>query len=280
MKRKKDVAVLFILIGWASKYDGNESIVGGHNYLKDHPEENTELKAFVRQKDGRFHCGVGRGRLNEEKLDGVFIARHPETQAYEIVAIYLSAIPIQESKDWSNLACTEAIFFMDEKRPKCNNWPVGRGMRRWAQRVNSSGSVHSSLLVSYKEAIKGRDKYSKYSNENSEFELTASEGELTTRLIAHRKREFSLRKAKILQALQAGRGKLKCEVPGCGFDFFEKYGKLGESYAVVHHIKPLASLSEKGDHTKLTDLVVVCANCHAMIHRGGKCRSLDSLILK
>jgi 5-methylcytosine-specific restriction protein A len=31
---------------------------------------------------------------------------------------------------------------------------------------------------------------------------------------------------------------------------------------------------------QLADLAIVCPNCHAMIHRGGKCRSLESLILR
>jgi predicted HNH restriction endonuclease len=29
--------------------------------------------------------------------------------------------------------------------------------------------------------------------------------------------------------------------------------------------------------TGLDDLIVVCANCHAMIHVGGECRSPESL---
>ena len=57
---------------------------------------------------------------------------------------------------------------------------------------------------------------------------------------------------------------LKCEV--CGFDFEEVYGKLGEGYIEVHHKKPIS------DGERITDLendlVMLCANCHRMIHRG------------
>ena len=31
-------------------------------------------------------------------------------------------------------------------------------------------------------------------------------------------------------------GKLVCEVPKCGFDFEERFGKLGKGYAQVHHL--------------------------------------------
>ena len=66
-------------------------------------------------------------------------------------------------------------------------------------------------------------------------------------------------------------------VSKCGFDFEAVYGELGRDYAQVHHLKPLADRT-KPSQTKLDDLAVVCANCHAMIHRGGKCRPLDKLI--
>jgi predicted HNH restriction endonuclease len=69
---------------------------------------------------------------------------------------------------------------------------------------------------------------------------------------------------------------LACEVPGCQFDFQESYGKLGENYAQVHHIRPLAD-REGISTTRVIDLRVVCANCHAMIHLGGKSRSLNQI---
>jgi predicted HNH restriction endonuclease len=67
-------------------------------------------------------------------------------------------------------------------------------------------------------------------------------------------------------------------VPGCGFDFEAVYGELGRNYAQVHHLKPLGDRTTPSE-TKLSDLVIVCANCHAMIHRSGKRRSLENLIL-
>ena len=108
-------------------------------------------------------------------------------------------------------------------------------------------------------------------------ELSEMEGAEKLALVRHRKREQSLRDAKVAEARKSGNSKLKCEVPKCGFEFEAVYGELGRDYAQVHHLKPLSDRT-KPSQTRLDDLVIVCANCHAMIHRGGKCRPLDILI--
>ncbi len=108
-------------------------------------------------------------------------------------------------------------------------------------------------------------------------EITAFEGEERITLVRHRKREQKLRDAKLKQAQQKNQGRLICEVPGCNFDFEKVYGELGKDFAHVHHLKPLAD-RESPSKTSLDDLAVVCTNCHSMIHRGGKCRSLGELI--
>jgi predicted HNH restriction endonuclease len=117
------------------------------------------------------------------------------------------------------------------------------------------------------------------SDENEESlpeELVGLEGERLRRMVAHRRREFRLRKQKINSALREN-GSLSCEVPGCGFDFLRAYGELGAGYAHVHHLRPLADYRGQ-EQTRLSDLAIVCANCHAIIHRGGECRKLSTLI--
>jgi predicted HNH restriction endonuclease len=107
-------------------------------------------------------------------------------------------------------------------------------------------------------------------------EITATEGEERLALVRHRRREQKLRAAKLSQFRQKNGG-LHCEVPGCGFDFEKIYGSLGKDFAHVHHLKSLGN-RESPSETLLDDLAIVCANCHAMIHRGGKCRPLNELI--
>lgn len=104
------------------------------------------------------------------------------------------------------------------------------------------------------------------------------EGAAHHRYIVHRHRERRLRKAKIAEVLKR-KGRLACEVPGCEFDFKESYGDLGNGFAHVHHKIPLSSLKSVRN-TKLDDLAIVCANCHAMIHVGGESRELDEVTPK
>lgn len=104
------------------------------------------------------------------------------------------------------------------------------------------------------------------------------EGERKKRYLFYRTRERKLRNAKIAEALEKNKGRLACEVPSCGFDFAEVYGALGERYAEVHHKFPLGKAPSKGITNVLDDLVIVCSNCHAMIHRNGQCRPIEDLI--
>lgn len=109
-------------------------------------------------------------------------------------------------------------------------------------------------------------------------ELAAFEGEEKRRFINHRSRERALRDAKLNEARRANSdGRLRCEVPGCGFDFEAVYGSIGVGFAHVHHLRPLAE-EFATTVTTLQDLAVVCANCHSIIHRGGECRTLETLI--
>lgn len=91
----------------------------------------------------------------------------------------------------------------------------------------------------------------------------------------HRKRQRAQHDAKIRSTIKSGT--LRCEVTGCGFEFLARYGELGRGYAQVHHLTPLSSHQDKVK-THLTDLAIVCGSRHAMIHRGGVCRALITLI--
>lgn len=67
---------------------------------------------------------------------------------------------------------------------------------------------------------------------------------------------------------------LKCEV--CDFDFGKVYGELGDQFAECHHTKPVAKM-KSGEKTKQSDLSIVCANCHRMLHRGRDLLSIAGL---
>lgn len=73
-------------------------------------------------------------------------------------------------------------------------------------------------------------------------------------------------------------GRLACEV--CYLDFNERYGEIGDGFIHVHHLTPLAAMDGSGVVVSEMDLVPVCPNCHAMLHRGqpnDKPRSIEEL---
>lgn len=53
----------------------------------------------------------------------------------------------------------------------------------------------------------------------------------------------------------------------CGFDFEKTYGAIGSRYIHVHHVVPIASVGAEYTLDPINDLVPVCPNCHAIIHR-------------
>lgn len=100
---------------------------------------------------------------------------------------------------------------------------------------------------------------------------SVKEGEVSYKLHRFIERDRSIIRKKKQQALKKT-GMLECEV--CKFDFHKTYGKLGEGFIECHHIIPLKDL-EHDTRTKLSDLALVCANCHRMIHK-----NIDTLSIK
>lgn len=53
----------------------------------------------------------------------------------------------------------------------------------------------------------------------------------------------------------------------CGFSFEAIYGPLGRGFIHVHHVVPVSSRGGRYAVSPIEDLVPVCPNCHAMLHR-------------
>jgi hypothetical protein len=68
---------------------------------------------------------------------------------------------------------------------------------------------------------------------------------------------------------------LDCAV--CGFSFGGVYGPDAEGHIHVHHLQPLASAGGEYVIDPVADLRPVCANCHSVIHLGGRCRSIEEV---
>jgi 5-methylcytosine-specific restriction protein A len=58
--------------------------------------------------------------------------------------------------------------------------------------------------------------------------------------------------------------RLICDL--CRFDFAEWYGEIREGFIECHHTRPLSALTRERK-TRVSEVALVCSNCHRMIHR-------------
>jgi 5-methylcytosine-specific restriction enzyme A len=101
----------------------------------------------------------------------------------------------------------------------------------------------------------------------------APEGVVPLRLHRSRERNQALMRERKRRAL-AQLGRLECEV--CNFDFKKVYGEICEGFIECHYSVPVSEL-RPGQRTKLSDLALVCANCHRMLHRPRGTMTIDAL---
>jgi hypothetical protein len=272
-----DLPILFINIGWAVRYDGTETIRGNHKYIREHPGAAVgESRAFVANHKRIFKCGIGYGKV-PSPLHIVFVARDPGDWMIKAVGIYVAANGKIDKDNWVFAKTKLAERIPVERRPYVLGWPTGQGMRRWAKCNGKPDhknllKIFLSLANQLRRGGLPRVKLGPAEDEDGH------EGKLRKLLVRQRKREHRLRRRKIADAMRQNNGHLICEVPRCGFDFHARYGELGAGFAEVHHKKPLSYAPPMGRLIPISELAVVCANCHRMIHRNGQCRPLEGLI--
>lgn len=79
--------------------------------------------------------------------------------------------------------------------------------------------------------------------------------ERSSRIVAEKKQRYK----------ESNHGLLKCEI--CDFNFQNFYPtELGTDFIEVHHLIPLGKI-DTPRKTTMEDLLLVCSNCHRMIHR-------------
>ena len=71
-----------------------------------------------------------------------------------------------------------------------------------------------------------------------------------------------------------------CKCAVCGMDFEKVYGVTGRGFIHVHHLVPLSSIGKEYELDPIEDLIPVCPNCHAMLHRRNPPYKPEDLKLK
>jgi|GEM_PF-3323734 len=101
----------------------------------------------------------------------------------------------------------------------------------------------------------------------------AEEGRVATRVHRYRERDRRLVEKVKSQALKK-HGRLFCVA--CNFDFSKQYGDAGAGIIDVHHTKPVHTM-QPGEKTKVSDLVLLCSNCHRVVHSRRKWLTVEEL---
>lgn len=71
-------------------------------------------------------------------------------------------------------------------------------------------------------------------------------------------------------------GAIQCQA--CKLVFENRYGDLGINFIHVHHTIPLHEIGENYVVDPINELVPICPNCHAMLHRGKELLKITDLI--
>lgn len=64
----------------------------------------------------------------------------------------------------------------------------------------------------------------------------------------------------------------------CNFNFSMHFGKIGKDFIHVHHLELISKTKEQHPIDPVKDLIPVCPNCHAMLHRSDPPFTIDELI--
>lgn len=66
-----------------------------------------------------------------------------------------------------------------------------------------------------------------------------------------------------------------CQV--CGINLKVVYGPVAKDFIHVHHIRPISEIKESYQVDPVRDLVPICPNCHAVIHRKNPPYTIDEI---
>lgn len=105
-------------------------------------------------------------------------------------------------------------------------------------------------------------------------ELVATEGRLLSRLHAYKERDRAFAKKVRDHYRREHGGKLHCEA--CGMVAEDVYGATGERCMEAHHKVPIEEL-QPDSVTRAEEMVMVCANCHRVIHSKKPCLKIEEV---
>lgn len=281
------MTLLFCNIGWMNRYDGStgDQIARGGSYnnhsigheVCNFSKVNGKVYGYV-QPTGQIAIERLGAKVKDQSVTGITViwTAGPETGGTVVVGWYKNATVFRNSQrietpseihKLNNLDsyriiadATNATLLPTDQRslviPRGVRGGIGQSNVWYADSPASSEIVERVRLL----VQSNGESESLPDVDNAVFGIEGN-----PRLVAHMRRE---RNSSIVQRkkneVSKIKGSLKCEV--CQFDFAEKYGEYGKDFCEVHHLTPL-SQSDGKTKTELSDLAVVCSNCHRILHK-------------
>lgn len=108
---------------------------------------------------------------------------------------------------------------------------------------------------------------------SDESEYVGREGRLHYRTHLSRERD---RRLVVLRKQYAMRQHKRLACEACDFDFGAVYGPRGLGYVEAHHVNAVREMEEDAA-TRFEDLMLLCANCHRIVHRQQPWLSISDL---
>ena len=160
-----------------------------------------------------------------------------------------------------NLKSHDSLTRLGLARHRAGEWEITDKGRAFLD--SSTAHVESMLDQGFKpRRLSRRDQYD-YSK------VIIEEGGYVPVTSQARKRSDKLKAVAISSFKHDNASRVFCTV--CDFDFGRKYGNHGRGYIEVHHLDPIFEKDVKGERQALSEIltrvVLVCSNCHRMIHR-------------
>ena len=279
--------ILFCNVGWMKYYNGidGDSIQRGGSYNKEsigHEVCNfSNIDGMVYgyvQPTGQIRVEKLGARKNADYARGVTVVwtAGPDNGGTAVVGWYTNATVYREQQSIKNpttlqkkngldtyrisASAADAILLPVGKReliiPRAVKGGIGQSNVWFADKPESSVIVAKVLSL----ITTGGD-----IGLLPDVDSGKSGLEGNPRLVVHLRRERNtaiIKKKK--NAVLSQTGNLSCEV--CNFDFEKVYGDYGKEFCEVHHLTPL-SRSDGVVKTELSNLAIICSNCHRIIHR-------------
>jgi len=164
-----------------------------------------------------------------------------------------TAIPLDRKPPFVDCHDLKEKFDIDLQHGFCVKQIDERTFNALKDRLDKDGAIKwKTLSISEPNNLLGTDK-----NEIDLQTFEVLEGEKYVSDVVLRSRKKSLIDEK------KAKSDYRCEI--CGINFEEIYGDIGRKFIIAHHMEPIG-LRKAASETTLSDIALVCANCHHMIH--------------